>query len=76
MSYTESQINDRINAVKNRYTNFVDIKFDKIDTDDLFLIAIDRQKQNHYIRFKSNGRLFCHRDGKWIIVNSFIYKES
>lgn len=75
MSYTDKQIDNRINAIKSRYKNFVDLKLEKVVDGDLFLIGKNSEGEESFLRFKSNGRLFYHREGEWGIVNNFFYKE-
>lgn len=75
MTYTDKQIDNRINAIKSRYKNFVELKLEKVVDGDLFLIGEDSEGEEFYLRFKSNGRLFSHREGNWGIVDNFFYNE-
>ncbi|PIC73718.1 hypothetical protein CSV76_07300 [Sporosarcina sp. P17b] len=75
MSYTKLQIDNRIQAIHDRYSNFQSIIFQRQDDSGIYLLAMESDNQENYLRLTLTGRLYYHRDNEWRIVNNFIYRD-
>lgn len=76
MAYSKEQIEDRINKIKKRYKNFDQIIVTKETKSDLYLLALDYDNEDHYLKMDSNGQLFVQFNAQWKAVKNFLYRES
>lgn len=70
----EPEIQSLISTLKERYTIIKSVELTKSDQSGIYLTATDKNENIDYLRFKSDGKLFVHKDGAWRHVKDFLFK--
>lgn len=74
--YSKDQVDQRIQAIKERYSNFETVSILRYNGSGLYLSANEADGSQFHFRLTTDGKLFVHKNGKWQHVKNFLFRES